>query len=62
MRCFQCKKEIKYEHKSILLNTDGDFACDEKCKSDFIKERDKFFENIGDDTWYKNNYPEFNRK
>ena len=39
-----------------LLNNDGDFACNEKCKKKYEKDKDLFFENIGNDNWYEQNY------
>ena len=53
MKCFNCKKEIKNEIKSIHIG-DGDFVCDDKCKKEYIKLKDVFLKNIGNDKWYKN--------
>ena len=54
MKCFVCKKEIKDERQKVLLNQDGDFACNENCRIRYEKEREEFFNNIGNDAWYKN--------
>lgn len=53
MKCFNCKKEITDESKSIHL-CDGDFVCDENCKKEYREKRYEFFNNIGNDEWYKN--------
>ena len=55
MKCIHCKKEIINEFESVHI-ADGDFVCNKECETLYIKERDKFFENIGNDTWYENNY------
>jgi hypothetical protein len=34
--------------------SDGDFVCDEKCKHEYEKQREEFFDNIGNDEWYNN--------
>ena len=44
MKCFHCQQEIK--RNRILINQDGDFVCDEKCKKNYEKERDYFFNSI----------------
>ena len=42
MKCFVCKNEIIMGE--IVINTDGDMACSEKCKSKFESDRAEFFE------------------
>ncbi len=44
MKCFHCQQEVK--QNGILINQDGDFVCDEKCKDNYENERDYFFNNI----------------
>ena len=39
MKCCSCQKEI--EGMGVLLNGDGDFVCNEKCKQSFYNEMDK---------------------
>ena len=53
MKCFNCKKEITDEIKSIHIG-DGDFVCGDKCEKEYIKNKDIFFKNIGNDKWYEN--------
>jgi hypothetical protein len=55
MKCFQCKKEIKNELDSIHIG-DGDFVCNKICEQNFINKRNSFFNNIGNDKWYEDNY------
>ena len=54
MKCFYCKQKIPDERISILLNCDGDFVCGENCKKGYEKNKKEFFDNIGNDEWYKN--------
>lgn len=42
MHCFHCGQEIR--GSGVLLNMDGDFACDEKCKEGYEKEKAHFFQ------------------
>lgn len=56
MKCSVCKKKIEHEYKAILLNCDGDFACDKKCKDQYEKDKNEFFGNIGNDAWYEKNF------
>jgi len=46
MKCSNCNKEIKNELGMKLLNSDGDFACNEKCKKEYNSKKDKFFNEI----------------
>lgn len=54
MKCVQCGKPIDVEdwgHTCILVNSDGDFVCSQKCKDDRVREQDYFVQNIlSDDT------------
>ena len=54
MICNQCKNEIPDEREKVLLNDDGDFACNHKCADQYIKDREEFFDNIANDEWYNN--------
>jgi hypothetical protein len=56
MKCFSCNQTIKNELEMKLLNSDGDFACDEKCKKKYKDDKDSFFENIDNDQWYEKNF------
>lgn len=52
MKCFHCKKEI--ENESLMEHVgDGDFI-HTKCSEEFKKNREEFFENVGNDKWYNN--------
>jgi hypothetical protein len=52
MKCFHCKKEI--ENESLMEHVgDGDFV-HTKCSEEFKKNREEFFENVGNDKWYNN--------
>ena len=52
MKCFECNKEI--ENESLMKHVgDGDFVHSE-CFDGFIKNKEEFFENVGDDKWYNN--------
>ena len=44
MNCSHCGKKI--EGNGVLINTDGDFVCNDKCKNGYEKERDHFFDDI----------------
>ena len=48
----KCHKNPLDSMDSICVNSDGDFACNKKCEQEYIKQRDNFFANIGDDSWY----------
>ena len=53
MKCFHCNKEIEHEYKKVLLNADGDFACDKKCAEEYEKEKAHFLNvTIHDDTLF----------
>ena len=52
MKCSACNSEIENEYEMVLLNQDGDFACDKKCEARYEKEKAEFFANIHDDKWY----------
>jgi len=41
MICFNCKRKII--GNGIVINIDGDFVCNEKCKEEYKKEMDHFF-------------------
>ena len=51
MKCSN-EKCIKNPLDYIIINEDGDFVCDEKCKIEYEKQKETFFNNIGDDNWY----------
>tara|TARA_R110002153_G_C13136927_1_gene480509 strand:+ start:627 stop:818 length:192 start_codon:yes stop_codon:yes gene_type:complete len=61
MKCFHCKNKIEHEHRMEHL-CDGDFVCDKKCKKSFEKERQTFFNNVGNDDWYYKEFPELKQK
>lgn len=55
MKCFHCRKKIENEQDMVLLNIDGDFACNKKCEAEYKKDRDHFLNvTIHDDTLYDN--------
>lgn len=53
MKCFHCGKGIKNEQDMVLLNADGDFACDKKCAEEYEKDK-AYFLNVAihDDKLY----------
>ncbi len=54
MKCCneKCNKNLIDSINPIVVTIDGDMVCDEKCKIEFEKQRDDFFNNIADDNWY----------
>jgi hypothetical protein len=53
IKCSYCGKDVERNwHGGIIINQDGDHVCDENCKSKYERERDAFFNNIGNDDWY----------
>jgi len=54
MKCFNCHKEIEDEREMKMVSQDADFVCNEKCEKEYLRKRQEFFDNIGDDEWYKN--------
>jgi hypothetical protein len=44
MKCLQCCKKIQGD--GVLLDADGDFVCDDKCKKDFEAEKEDFLNRI----------------
>jgi hypothetical protein len=56
MKCAneKCDKNPMDSMDAISVNIDGDFACNEDCKKEYEKQRNEFFENIGNDEWYDN--------
>jgi hypothetical protein len=54
MKCVNknCKKDPDKSIDSVVVNCDGDLACDENCKKEYEKQRDTFFNNIGDDKFF----------
>ena len=48
----KCKKDTLSSIGMTAVNVDGDLACSESCKKEYEKQRDHFFDNIGDDTFY----------
>jgi len=44
MKCFYCQKQIN--GNGILLDADGDFVCDEICKTGYEKAKDNFLNRI----------------
>lgn len=53
MKCSNCKSIIKNESLTIHIG-DGDFVCDKKCETQFIKNRENFFNNVSNDSWFNN--------
>jgi hypothetical protein len=49
VKCIACGNEIKDELKAILMSSDGDFVCDEKCKKKWEDEIEEFHKTIGND-------------
>lgn len=48
-----CNKEpFDNELSMVLATPDGDFACCQECLIEFQKQRNEFFDNIGNDDWY----------
>lgn len=54
MKCVNenCKNDPMKSENPILVNCDGDFACSCECKIKYEKQRDDFFNNIGNDVWF----------
>lgn len=54
MKCAneKCKKDPDKSIDCVVVNCDGDLACDENCKKEHEKQKDNFFDNIGDDKFY----------
>lgn len=53
MKCFHCGKEIEHELDMVLLNIDGDFACDQVCADAYEKDKEHFLNvTIHDDRLY----------
>ena len=49
IKCFHCGKPLKGD--GVLLNANGDFVCDDVCKTNYEKERQHFLDVvIHDDT------------
>ncbi len=49
IECFNCQGDADVLG-AILISPDGDFVCNKKCKEEYEKKRDKFFnETIHDD-------------
>lgn len=42
------------ELKMVLATPDADFACSKECLEKFKAQREDFFNNISNDSWYKN--------
>lgn len=59
MKCDFCYKEIDNELNMIITPPDGDCYHNE-CYPKHIKEKNDFFNNIHNDKWYEQNYPELN--
>ena len=55
IRCVNehCKKDPTKSLDSVVVNVDGDLACDVKCQVEYEHQRDTFFDNIGNDQWYE---------
>jgi len=51
MKCANenCKNDPMKSQNPILVNGDGDFACSCECKKEHEKQKDEFFNNIGND-------------
>ena len=54
MKCAneKCKKDPDKSIDCIVVNCYGDLACDENCKNEYEKQKDNFFDTIGDDKFY----------
>jgi hypothetical protein len=49
---FNSKNDPLESINCVVVNCDGDLACCEKCKNEYEKQRDNFFDNIGNDNFY----------
>lgn len=47
-----CKKDPFESHEMIIVNADGDAACNSECALEYEKQKEEFFKNIGNDDWY----------
>ena len=50
----ECNKDPFDSMNMLSVNCDGDMACDGQCKKEYEKQRDHFFDNIGNDNFYNN--------
>lgn len=49
----KCDKDPMDSRNRVLATPDADFACCPECLVEFKKQRDKFFNNISNDAYYK---------
>jgi hypothetical protein len=56
MKCVnnKCLVDPSNSIDSIVVNIDGDMACCPHCKMEYEKQRNEFFNNIGNDEYYYN--------
>lgn len=48
----KCNNDPLESANCVVVNCDGDLACCEKCKKEYEKQRDYFFDNIGNDKFF----------
>jgi hypothetical protein len=53
MKCSVCGGNADTLDK-VLLNTDGDFACSQTCAAKYRRDRNAFFNAVGNDEAYAN--------
>jgi hypothetical protein len=55
MKCAnaECKKDPSKSINKIIVNDDGDMACDQVCKTEYEKQKKDFFDNIGYDDYFE---------
>lgn len=46
LKCAYCGKDAERFGNALLINTDGDFVCNDECKRNYEIDRDKFFNEI----------------
>lgn len=47
IKCTQCGRDVEADGNiGILINSDGDFVCNDVCKNKYEKARDHFFDVI----------------
>lgn len=49
----KCNKDPLNSIGAVCVNADGDFACCKKCQKEYEKQKEEFFENIGDDNFFE---------
>lgn len=56
MKCAndKCINDPANSTQAVVVNADGDMACDENCRKEYENQKNEFFDNIGNDEYYQN--------